>query len=75
MRTRIILGAVIGFGIGFLAQAFGWLPTEILTRALSQGSPHFITIAYAVTVGVAIICGVIGALIGVAIGQNGRLRR
>jgi hypothetical protein len=63
MRNAI-LGAIIGFAVGFLAQAFGWLPTEIITRALSQGSPYFITIAYAVTFGVAIVCAVIGAVVG-----------
>jgi len=63
MRNAI-LGAIIGFAVGFLAQAFGWLPTDVLTRALSQGSPYFITIAYAVTFGVAIVCSIVGFMLG-----------
>ena len=70
MRTRIMLGAVIGFVIGFLAQAFGLLPTDAITRALSQGSPHFITIAYAVTFGVAIACAIAGACVGALVGKK-----
>lgn len=64
MNKRIILGSLIGFALGFLAQAIGLVKLDAVTRALSVGSANFITIAFAVTIGFAVVCGIIGALIG-----------
>lgn len=64
MKKRIILGALIGFVVGFLVQAIGLVKLDAVTSALSVGSANFVTIAFAVTFGFAVICGIVGALIG-----------
>lgn len=64
MKKRIILGSLIGFVLGFLVQAVGLVKLDAVTRALSVGSARFVTIAFAVTIGFAVICGIIGAVIG-----------
>jgi hypothetical protein len=65
MKKQIILGGLIGFVAGFLVQAIGVVKLDAITRALSVGSANFITIAFAVTFGFALICGIVGAFIGV----------
>lgn len=64
MNKRTIFGGLIGFIAGFLVQAIGLVKLDAVTRALSVGSANFITIAFAVTIGFAVICGIIGALMG-----------
>ncbi len=69
MSKRIILGGAIGITIGFLVQAFGFVPLDSIIKALSKGSANFVTIAFAVSAGFVIICGIIGALLGYCIKQ------
>lgn len=64
MKKQIIIGGLIGFVVGFLVQAFGWVQLDSVTRALSVGSANFVTIAFAVMIGFALACGIIGAVIG-----------
>lgn len=61
---KAVIGKLIGFVLGFFVQAIGIVKLDALTRALSVGSANFITIGFAVTMGFAVICGIIGALIG-----------
>ncbi len=61
---KAIIGGLIGFAVGFLVQALGVVKLDAVTRALSVGSANFVTIAFAVTIGFAVICGIIGAVIG-----------
>ena len=64
MNKRTIFGGLIGFIAGFLVQAIGLVKLDAVTRALSVGSANFVTIAFAVTIGFAVICAIIGAFIG-----------
>jgi hypothetical protein len=61
---RAIIGGLVGFVLGWLLQGIGLVKLDAITRALSVGSANFITIAFAVTIGFAVICGIIGAVIG-----------
>ncbi len=64
MNKRVIFGGLIGFVLGWLLQGLGLVKLDAITRALSVGSANFITIAFAATIGFAVICGIIGALVG-----------
>jgi hypothetical protein len=61
---KAVIGGLIGFVLGWLLQGMGLVRLDAVTRALSVGSANFITIAFAVTIGFAVICGIIGAVIG-----------
>jgi putative ABC transport system permease protein len=70
---RAIIGGLIGFVLGWLLQGIGLVKLDAITRALSVGSANFVTIAFAVTIGFAVICGIIGALflaMGIGIGSG-----
>ena len=64
MKKKVILGGLIGFAAGFLIQALGVVKLDSVTMALSAGSANFIIIAWAVTLGFAVVCAIAGALIG-----------
>jgi len=67
MNKRVIIYGLVGFAAGFLVQAIGLVRLDAITRALSAGSANFVTISFAVTTGFAVICGIVGAFVGVAL--------
>jgi hypothetical protein len=64
MNKRVIIGGLVGFVLGWLLQGIGLVKLDAITRALSVGSANFITIAFAVAIVFAVVCGIIGAVIG-----------
>ncbi|MEM2916037.1 MAG: hypothetical protein QXT19_01645 [Candidatus Woesearchaeota archaeon] len=69
---KAVIGGLIGFVFGFVVQAIGMVELGALTRALSVGSAYFITISYSVAFGFAVVCGIVGAVIGALLQGKGR---